>query len=153
MTARLHNRLPRWHRQLIYALTAALLLSGLGWLAAAYLAAPAGEPTPAPHPWASPLLTIHGIAAYVALIAYALVGHAHLRTGWRVPTLRSAGAWLGASILVLAVTGLVFYYVAAEGAIPFARWTHVATGMLLPIALWIHIRRGRRVARIERITK
>ncbi|HTQ00267.1 MAG TPA: hypothetical protein VMN56_13140 [Casimicrobiaceae bacterium] len=150
MTGRLHNRLPRWHRRLVYTLTTVLVLTGAGWLAAVYLAAPPGEPTPAPHPWAGPLLAIHGVAAYAALVAYAFVGHAHVRTGWRVPALRTAGACLGASVLVLVVTGLVFYYVAAEAAIPFARWTHVAAGVALPVVLAVHIRSGRRAANLTR---
>ena len=49
MRHRLHNSLPRWHRRTICTLTGALVISGLGWLVAAYLLAPAGEPTPAPH--------------------------------------------------------------------------------------------------------
>jgi hypothetical protein len=150
MTTRLHNRLPNWHRRLVYALTTVLVLTGAAWLAAVYLAAPPGEPTPAPHAWAGPLLAAHGIAAYAALVAYAFVGHAHVRTGWRVPALRPVAAWLIASILLLVVTGLVFYYVAEEAAIPYARWTHVAAGVLLAIALVIHIRNGRRVGRIAR---
>jgi len=150
MTTRLHNRLQRWHRRLVYALTTVLVLTGAGWLAAVYLAAPPGEPTPAPHPWAGALLAAHGIAAYAALVAYAFVGHAHVRTGWRAPALRTAGAWLGASIFVLFVTGLVFYYVAQEEAIPFARWTHVVAGVALPVVLAVHIRNGRRAARVAR---
>ncbi len=144
MRARVHNKLPRWQRSLVYALSAALVLTGLGWLVAVYVMAPAGEPTPAPHAWAGPLLALHGIAAYAALIAYAFVGHVHVRTGWREPALRPMGVALGVSIVVLAVTGLVFYYVANESAIPYARWTHVATGLVLPVVLALHIRNGRR---------
>jgi hypothetical protein len=144
MRHRLHNSLSRWHRRTIYALTGALVLSGIGWLIAAYLLAPAGEPTPAPHPLAGTMLALHGIAAYAALFAFALVGHVHLRTGWRVPALRSGAACLCATIAVLALTGLGFYYVAAESAIPFLRWTHVAAGVLLPCWLALHIVRGRR---------
>ncbi|HEY7945035.1 MAG: OapA N-terminal domain-containing protein [Burkholderiales bacterium] len=143
MRHRLHNRLPRWHRRAIYALTLLLIVSGLGWLAVVYLLAPAGEVTPAPHPLAGPLLAAHGIAGYAALIAYALVGHGHMRTGWRMPGLRSAGFRLAAAIAVLALTGLGFYYVATESMIPFLRWTHVAAGILLPCWLALHIARGR----------
>ena len=147
MRHRLHNRLPRWHRRTIYALTAILLVTGLWWLVAVYLLAPPGEATPAPHPLAGPLLAVHGIAGYAALFACALVGHAHMRTGWRVPALRSAAFWLCASLAVLALTGLGFYYVATEGVIPFLRWTHVAAGCVLPCWLALHIVRGRRVTR------
>lgn len=146
MGHRLHNRLPRWHRRAIYALTILLVASGASWLAVAYALAPPGEPTPAPHPLAGPLLAAHGVAAYAALFCYALVGHAHMRTGWRVPSLRSAGFWLLVSIAILALTGLGLYYVATEGAVPLLRWTHVAAGVFLPCWLALHIKRGRREA-------
>ena len=90
------------------------------------------------------MLALHGIAAYAALFAFALVGHVHLRTGWRVPALRSGAAWLCATIALLALSGLGFYYVATESAIPVLRWTHVAAGVLLPGWLALHIARGRR---------
>ena len=145
MRHRLHNRLPRWHRLTIYALTGALGLSGIGWLVVAYLLAPAGEPTPAPHPLAGTMLALHGIAGYAALVAFALVGQVHMRTGWRVPALRNAAFWLCATLAILALTGLGFYYVAAEAAVPFLRWTHVAAGAILPGWLALHIARGRRI--------
>ena len=144
MRHRPHNRLPCWHRRAIYALTGLLLLSGLGWLGVAYLLAPAGEEVPAPHPLAGTLLALHGIAAYVALFAFALVGHVHMRTGWRVPALRRCAAWLCVAIAALVLTGLGFYYVTTESAIPVLRWTHVAAGLLLPCWLALHILRGRR---------
>lgn len=142
---RLHNRIPRWHRRAIYALTCALVLSGIGWLIVAYLLAPAGEPMPAPHPWAGTLLLVHGVAAYVALLAFGLVGHVHLRTGWRVPELRSAALALCLTIAFLALTGLGFYYIAAEAALPYLRWSHVVAGAILPCWLALHIVRGRRI--------
>jgi Opacity-associated protein A N-terminal motif len=147
MRHRLHNRLPQWHRRTIYALAGVLVVTGLGWLVVAYLLAPAGEPVPAPHPWAGTMLALHGVAAYAALVSFALVGHVHMRTGWRVPELRSAAFWLCAMILVLALTGLGFYYVAAEQAASFLRWSHVVAGLLLPGWLALHIIRGRRVTR------
>ena len=147
MGVRLHNRLQRWHRRTVYALTIVLVVSGVAWIVACYALAPPGDPTPAPHRFAGSLLAIHGIAAYAALVAYALVGHAHLRTGWRVPALRTAALALLTTIAVLAVTGIGFYYVASEDAMPLIRWTHVAAGALLPCWLALHIVRGRRVTR------
>jgi len=147
MAHRLHNRLPRWHRRAIYILTLLLVVSGVSWLVVVYSLAPPGDPTPAPHPLAGPLLAAHGVAAYVALFAYALVGHAHMRTGWRVPALRSAGFWVVTTIAALALTGLGLYYVVAESSVALLRWTHVAVGTLLPLWLALHISRGRREAK------
>ena len=144
MKTRLRNRLSPWHRWTIYALTGAMLASGLGWLAVSYLLAPANEAGPAPHVLAGPLLAVHGIAAGVAMIAYALVGHTHLRTGWQIPAIRGAALWLCAAIVLLFLTGLGFYYIAVEGMIPYLRWTHVAAGLLLPACLVRHIARGHR---------
>jgi hypothetical protein len=142
---RLHNRLSPWHRRTIYALTGAMVLTGAGWLFVAYVLAPAGDPVPAPHPLAGPMLAAHGIAAYAALVVFALVGHVHMRTGWSVPALRGAAFWLCATTLFLALSGLGFYYIANESAIPALRWTHVAAGLALPGWLALHIVRGRRV--------
>jgi hypothetical protein len=147
MHSRLRNRLSPWHRWTIYALTGALLVSGLSWLIVSYLFVPQGETGPAPHPLGGPLLAVHGVAAGAAMIAYALVGHTHLRTGWQLPAIRGAALWLCAAILLLFLTGLGFYYVAAEGVIPYLRWTHVGAGLLLPAYLVRHIVRGHRVTR------
>jgi hypothetical protein len=146
MRARPHNRLARWHRRAIYALTGGLLLSGLAWLVVVYLLAQPDEPTPAPHVLAGPLLAAHGAAAYIALIVFALVGNAHLRVGWKLPALRGPGLALGSTLIALLLTGLGFYYVANEAALPWMRWLHVAAGIALPCCLMLHIRRGRRAA-------
>ena len=147
MRHRPHNRLPRWHRRLVYALTTVLVITGLAWLYVVYLLAAPGEATPAPHPLGGPLLAAHGVAAYVALFAFALVGHAHMRTGWKVAPLRGAAFGLCSLMLALVLTGLAFYYVANEAATPWVRWGHAAAGVGLPCALAWHVIRGRRETR------
>jgi hypothetical protein len=138
-----HNRLPRWHRRSIHALSAVLLLSGLAWLVLVYLLAPPGQETPAPHAFAGAALAIHGIAAQAALVVFALVGHAHLRAGWRTRAQRVNGAGVGMSMLLLLLTGLGFYYSASEAALPWLRWSHVAIGCLLPALVAWHATRAR----------
>lgn len=142
-----HNRLPPRLRTGIYAVVAALLLSGLGWLLVAYALAPADEPTPAPHRWAGPLLAVHGSLAYAGLLLCALVGQVHLRVGWRRPEVRRRAVLLVATLLALAFSGLGFYYAADEELLPWLRWSHVALGLLLPAALALHVARGRRMSR------
>ena len=44
------------------------------------------------------------------------------------------------------MTGLGFYYVSVEEAVPPLRWTHAAAGLVLPLVLALHIARGRRMA-------
>lgn len=147
MRHRVHNRLPRGLRLAIYLITTLLVASGVAWLVVVYALAPPGEPTPAPHALAGPVLAAHGVVAYLALAVYALVGHAHLRTGWRVPALRVAASWMCAALLLLIGTGLGFYYFADEATASALRWSHVAAGTVLPFSVALHIVRGRRVAR------
>lgn len=144
---RAHNRLPRWHRRAIHALTVLLWLSGIGWLVLAYVLAPPGEETPAPHAWAGAALTVHGIAAQAALVAFALVGHAHLRAGWRAREQRPSGLGVGLALLLLAATGLGFYYSANEAALPWVRWSHAAIGAALPALVARHAARAWRLRR------
>ena len=142
-----HNRLPRWHRRAIHALTALLWLSGIAWLVFVYTLAPPGEETPAPHAYAGTALTVHGVAAQVALIAFALVGHAHLRAGWRTREQRKSGIGVGLALTLLAATGLGFYYSANESALPLLRWSHVAIGAALPALVTWHAARAWRLRR------
>lgn len=125
-------------------MTTLLLLSGLAWLVLVYLLAPAGEDTPAPHPWAGTALAVHGIAAQLALVVFALVGQAHLRAGWRMARQRRSGAGVGVALALLLLTGLGFYYSANEAALPWLRWSHVAAGVLLSGLVAWHTARVRR---------
>ena len=90
MRHRFHNRLPRWHRLTIYALTAALGLRNR--LARRRLPASARRRDPRPRRtrWPARCSRCMGSQAMRGLIAFALVGHVHMRAGWRVPALRSA---------------------------------------------------------------
>jgi len=142
-----HNRLPPWLRRGIHAVVAGLVLSGSGWLLVAYALAPAGEPTPAPHRWSGTLLAMHGTLAHAGLVLCALVGQMHLRIGWRRPEVRRRAVLLVGTLLMLAATGLGFYYAADEQLLPWLRWSHVAVGLLLPLALALHVARGRRLSR------
>jgi hypothetical protein len=146
-SGQVHNRLPPWLRRGIYAVSAALLASGLGWLVVAYALAPPGEPMPAPHPWAGPLLAVHGSLAYAGLLLYALVGQTHLRVGWRRRDIHRRAVLLVGALLALALSGLGLYYLADDVLLPWLRWSHVTAGALLPLALALHVARGRRMSR------
>ena len=139
-----HNGLPDRLRRTIYAVTALLAVTGVGWLFVVYALALPGEPTPAPHPLAGTLLMVHGIAAYAGIAVLALVGQAHLRTGWRTAALRIPGIALCLALALLIATGLGFYYSGNDELLPALRWSHVALGVLMPVALAWHIVIGRR---------
>jgi hypothetical protein len=147
MRSRPHNPLPRWHRRSVRAMSALLLLSGLAWLVLVYGLAPPGEETPAPHAYAGTALAVHGVAAQVALIVFALVGQAHLRAGWRTAEQRTTGVGVGLALSLLVLTGLGFYYSANETALPWLRWTHVAVGVALPGLVAWHSARARALRR------
>lgn len=144
------NRLPRWQRQFIYATTALLTITGIGWLIVCYLLAPGGEPTPAPHPWAPTLLGVHGIAAYLSLAGLGIVSAMHMRVGWQREPQRVIGVVLCSVFALLVITGLAFYYFVSDATRPLLRDVHIVAGFALPLMLVWHILRGRGLANPHR---
>ena len=71
---------------------------------------------PAPHPLAGTMLAAHGIAATRRSSPSPSSATSTCGPDGASPQLRSAAFWLCAMIAVLALTGLGFYYVAAEEA-------------------------------------
>jgi hypothetical protein len=139
------HHLARWQRVSVYAVGAALLLTGAGWLGVHYLiGAGAGE---MPHPLEAWALRLHGLAAFGGLFVLGLVGAAHVPHGWRLSRRprwahqRRTGLALCVLAAALALSGYLLYYFAPEAFRPTLGWTHSIIGGLMAWAILLH-RRG-----------
>ena len=137
-------RLPAWHEWLIYSTVCALVGSGVGWLLLDKLGEVRGEFGPEPNPALPWLLSLHGVLAYVFVIASAMLINVHMRLGWYAQRNRVSGITLIVMSLTLTASGLMLYYATAEQLRSIASTAHWLIGLALPIALLVHLLRGKR---------
>ena len=133
-------RLPHWQRRAIYAVTAALVLTGLLWWV---LDANRGENgAGSAQVWS---LRVHGMAAMLGLVFFGSLLSSHIRIAWAVNRNRLLGASLAGLTITLALTGYGLYYLGGEMSRLVASWLHLVFGITMPFVLWLHIVRGRRL--------
>lgn len=135
--------LTKWHEWLIYATTAVLLLTGVGWLLLERFGQVEGEFGAEPSsalPW---LLMVHGAAAYAFVILSAMLVPVHMRLGWNASRNRPSGLLMVGISLFLALSGLALYYSSAERLRSLSSTSHWLVGLALPLLLVIHLVRGK----------
>lgn len=142
------HRLPRWQGLALYLSGAALLLSGVVWLALHYsLGGGAGG---LPHPLEAWSLRLHGLAAFGGLFVLGALAAAHIPQGWRLSQRRRwagqrlSGLTLCALAALLVLTGYLLFYFAPEAVRPALGWLHAAVGLAMAVLLLAHRRRARR---------
>ena len=133
-------RLPNWQRRAIYAVVAALVLTGLAWW---LLDMNRGENgAGSTQVWS---LRVHGMAAMLGLVFFGSLLSSHIRIAWAVNRNRLLGATLAGLTITLALTGYGLYYLGGEMSRSVTSWLHLVFGITLPFVLWLHIVRGRRL--------
>ena len=131
------------HKQLVYPIGAALLLSALPWLFMTYAAPVAGIDeymARSVEVWA---LKTHGAAAMLSLIALGSMLPQHVRWAWRARRNRCGGAIILGLAGLLIATGYLLYY-AGEETRTTASLLHQVLGLMAPAGLAAHICLGRR---------
>ncbi|MBI3382367.1 MAG: hypothetical protein HY019_10220 [Aquabacterium sp.] len=138
------NRLSRAQRRLLYASTAALVLTGLMWLSVHQLAWPVmsrASMEGLPSPWEPWLMKLHGAAMMVMLFMIGRISSTHvmrgLRLHWRVRD--GLGLLVGAALLAL--TGYSLYYLIPDDWRDANGWVHAAIGIVWTVTLLWHRRR------------
>ncbi len=137
------HRLVPWQRLSLYGAGATLLGSGVLWLALHY--ARGSDALPAPiEAW---LMRLHGLAAFIALFAFGVLGAAHVPQGlrlsrrWRWAGQRRTGLVLCGLAAALALTGYLLYYFAPDDVRPALGWLHSALGAAMALLVLGHRRR------------
>jgi hypothetical protein len=131
-------RLPASLRGGLYAVGGIVALSGVAWLVAR---------EPAQRAFALLCLEIHGATAAALLVLIGAVAALHAPAGWRERKNRGSGALVVAVLAMLAITGVLLYYLGDErmrGVVSIAHW---AVGLAAPAALTAHVWLGLRAAK------
>ena len=137
-------RLECWHRLALYAVFAALTLSGIVWLVAHYLLRQASEFGESVHPWEHPAMQIHGGLAMLILLLTGSLLQLHIRRAYRARCNRRSGWSMLGCLAVLGISGYGLYYLASEQSHIVWSLGHSLIGLVLPVVVWLHILFGRK---------
>ena len=136
-------RFPLGLRNWLWIAFGSLFVTGALWLVLHYCANPEND-SDAPRlplePW---LLRIHGLAAYITLLALGAVYVRHVRPAWRAKRNRPSGTLLTGSLALLILSGYGLYYFGGESLRQWTAYLHDFLGLVLPVLLLFHILRGR----------
>lgn len=134
-------RLGQWQKWTVYGAFAALLVSGLAWLAGHYGLRVDVE---IPHPLEALAMKFHGGLAMAGLVVFGSVLPVHVRLALRIRRNLGTGLAMLAVLLVLAASGYVLYYFATEDNRELLSLLHWIVGVAtLPLLVW-HVAFGRR---------
>lgn len=103
-----------------------------------------GEFGPQAHPWQHSILSLHGAAAFVMLMAIGAMALSHIPSGWRTRRSRAHGVMLACAASVMAITAWALYYLSQKTTRDWIAWLHLCFGLALPALLMLHIHLGRR---------
>jgi hypothetical protein len=135
-------RLEPPFRRALYAVFAALVATGIGWLVADWHKDPVG-----PEFWqlvASDLLMVHGGTAMAALLLLGALFPLHIRRAWRTGRNRLTGPTMIGVNAALIATAFGLYYAGSDTLRPWISDLHIAVGLALPAFLTLHVWLGRR---------
>lgn len=135
--------ISRNYRRLIYAATTFIAVTGLCWIVLGFLLDPEDFSDPM-RLWRHRLLVAHGCAAYLLLWLAGSLFPQHQWGGWKARRNRASGTTLTATLLLLAVSGLMLYYPPSADWRDAGSLVHQVGGGLLVFMLPLHVVLGRR---------
>ena len=141
-------RLGFWHQTAVYGATALLVVSGAIWLVLHFFMVSQGEFGDTHHPLETWMLKLHGAAAMAGLIIYGALLPIHIRRAWTIRRNIFLGISLVVLLLLLTISGYLFYYAGGEEARPIISTTHWILGVGVPTLLAWHVIFGKRRTRI-----
>jgi hypothetical protein len=145
------NRITGWQKAILYGSSAAVLASGVAWLAFHYGRGADALPSPI-EPWA---MRLHGLAAFAILFVLGALATSHIPHGWRVSPrhgrARQRSSGLGLSLLAGAcvLTGYLLYYFAPDTVRPALGWLHSGLGAAAVLLAFFHRRRLQRQPQVR----
>ena len=150
-------RLEASARRALYVTLAALIGSGIGWLAVHYAESIFAGNVDEMHRLSQEALAlkVHGAAGFATLFVLGAMSVCHVRLAWALKRNRAAGTMVLAMFTLLIVTGYALYYLVNDETHAIVSLLHWTLGMMLAPMLIVHIiagRRGRRSALAKRFS-
>ncbi len=128
MAALERNPVAPWQRRLLDASLWILGVTGAAWLVVHYLFGAGNETIGLPHASEAWWMRLHGLAAFVLLIAFGAFLPWHVPRGWRIQAKRGVEVAMVAFFGVAIVTAYVLYYFTPESLHALIGWAHAGVG-------------------------
>lgn len=132
------NPVARWQRLSLDASTSLLVVTGSLWLLAHYLYGAGNDAIGLPHWSEAWLMRLHGLAAFIVLIAIGAFLAVHVPRGWRMRPQRRLEIALLACLVLAVVTAYCLYYFAPDWVRPALGWVHAGLGTCWGITILVH---------------
>jgi MFS family permease len=145
--AHAHHRaalLSRRRRWLTFAVLAGLWGTGVAWLVLRYGMQHQGEFGPSPHPLQPWALRIHALFAFTALWLGGMLWAVHIVPTWRRGHRRASGILTIASLLLLAASGYLLYYIGDDRWRVSVSMLHWILGLFAIVPFLVHLLNDRR---------
>lgn len=139
--------MPRRRRLSIFAVVAALWLSGCAWLCLDQFFSTPSPFGKTPHPFEPTLLLMHGILAILSMYVLGWVSARHVLRWWRARERLVSGTVLATFLTVLAVTGFALFFTSSDDWQHRAALAHEVLGIGLALLVIEHWFIGRRRSR------
>ena len=112
--------MPSRQRVALYLVLGTLWASGCAWLVLDQFFAGVTQFGRTAHPWAGPMLLLHGVVALFALYLLGWVTARHVLRWWPSGLRRLSGGFLTAFLALLNVSGFALFFLSDD------RWQHLA---------------------------
>lgn len=142
--AKISKTIPQGYRYFFYVVVSCCFFSGTSfWLIREFFQIE-GEFGIEPHSWQYPLLQLHGLMAFLMLMAIGAVITGHVTTTWYGQRAKKSGIALLTGISFSVISAYILYYWVSEETQEWLALLHLVFGCLLPILLILHITIARR---------
>jgi hypothetical protein len=145
--------MPAATRAATYGILGSLWLSGCVWLWLDQFAAGHGPFGTIPHPWAAPVLLLHGIIAVASLYFLGWMTARHVAHWWPRHRRRRSGGTFAGCLVLLTVSGFALFFLTDEGWQQGTARLHDIVGLAVTAFGLQHgffVRRGREELRHRR---
>jgi hypothetical protein len=132
------NPVARWQKRTLDAALIGQVLTGCIWLLVHYTIGGGRAETGLPHWSEAWLMRVHGLAAFVVLVALGSFLAVHVPRGWRMRPVRRLDITMLACFLLAAVTAYCLYYFAPDWIHSPLGWLHAGLGGAAGVTIVVH---------------
>jgi len=144
-----------WERRSFTAFHIVVAGTGFGYLFLKYMGNNDSPFDLIQHPWQTPLMAIHIMAAAGFAVLFGILLRSHILPRLRRsrPENRVTGLIAFSSFITMALSGYLLQVSSSPSAVQIWMWTHIITGCLFVVIYTLHLVFGKRIIKAQHRTR